>query len=101
MPSSHSAMISALATAIGFKEGFNSSLFIAVCGYGMLVVRDAVGVRRSAGIQARCLNKMGFELQERLGMQYKPVKEVSGHSVSEVLIGLVIGFFIALAFSVL
>ncbi len=101
MPSSHSAMVSALATAIGFKEGFNTSLFIAVFGYGMLVVRDAVGVRRSAGMQARTLNKMGFELQEKLGINYKPVKEISGHSFSEVLIGIIIGFFIALAFSIL
>lgn len=101
MPSSHSAMVSALATSIGFREGFNSSLFIAMCGYGILVVRDAVGVRHSAGMQARTLNKIGSELRERLDLQYKPVKEISGHSVSEVLIGIIIGFFIALAFSIL
>lgn len=101
MPSSHSAMVSALATSIGFVEGFNTSLFIAICGYGMLVVRDAVGVRRSAGMQARALNKIGFELKEKFGINYNPVKEISGHSFSEVLIGIIIGFFIALAFSVL
>lgn len=101
MPSSHSALVSAITTAVGFREGFDSSLFIAFLGYGLLVVRDAVGVRRSAGIQARTLNKMGLELQEKLGISYKPVKEISGHSAVEVLIGIILGFFIALAFALL
>ena len=101
MPSSHSALVTALATSIGFKEGFNSSLFIVSCCYSLLVIRDAVGVRRSAGIQARTLNKLGSDLIEKLNIDYKSVKEVSGHSVSEVLIGIVIGFFIAVAFSIL
>ncbi len=101
MPSSHSALVSALTTSIGFKEGFNSSLFIALCGYSLLVIRDAVGVRRSAGIQARTLNKLGSDLNEKLGIEYKPVKEISGHSITEVLIGVIIGFFIAVAFSIL
>ena len=101
MPSSHAALVTALATSIGFKEGFNSSLFIISCGYSLLVIRDAVGVRRSAGIQARTLNKLGSDLNEKLDIDYKSVKEVSGHSVSEVLIGIVIGFFIAVAFSIL
>jgi acid phosphatase family membrane protein YuiD len=101
MPSSHSALVTALATAIGFKEGFSSSLFLAACAFGLLVIRDSVGVRRSAGIQARTLNKLGADLNEKLNIDYRPVKEVSGHTVSEVLIGIVIGFFIAVAFSIL
>jgi acid phosphatase family membrane protein YuiD len=101
MPSSHSALVTALATSIGFKEGFDSSLFIVSCAFSLLVIRDAVGVRRSAGIQARTLNKLGSDLHEKLNLDYKSVKEISGHSVSEVLIGIVIGFFIAVAFSIL
>ncbi|MCL2792338.1 MAG: divergent PAP2 family protein [Spirochaetaceae bacterium] len=101
MPSSHSAVATALATSIGFSEGFNSTVFIACSAYGLLVLRDAVGVRRSAGIQARTLNKLGLDLHDKLDIDYKPVKEISGHSVSEVLIGIVLGFFIAVAFSVL
>ncbi|MCL2705220.1 MAG: divergent PAP2 family protein [Spirochaetaceae bacterium] len=101
MPSSHSALVTALATSIGFKEGFDSSLFIVACAYSLLVIRDAVGVRRSAGIQARTLNKLGSDLHEKLNIDYKSVKEISGHSVSEVFIGIIIGFFIAVAFSIL
>jgi len=101
MPSSHSALVTALATAIGFKEGFNSTIFLAVLAYGLLVIRDSVGVRRSAGIMARTLNKLGTDLHEKLNTDYKSVKEVNGHTVSEVLIGIVIGFFIAVAFSIL
>jgi len=101
MPSSHSALVTALTTSIGFKEGFDSSLFIVICGYSLLVIRDAVGVRRSAGIQAKTLNKLGLDLHEKLNIDYKSVKEISGHTVPEVLIGIVIGFFIAVAFSIL
>ena len=101
MPSSHSALAAALSTSIGFSEGFNSAIFIACTAFSLLVIRDAVGVRRSAGIQARTLNKLGSDLHERLEIDYKSVKEISGHSVSEVLIGIVIGFFIAVAFSIL
>ena len=101
MPSSHSALAASMATTIGFREGFNSSLFLVLCGYGLLIVRDAVGVRRASGLQARALNNMGRDLEEKFGIAYKPVKEISGHTVSEVLIGLMIGFFIAVAFSTL
>ena len=98
MPSSHSALVTSLAFAIGYTDGFSSNLFIAMLCYALLTVRDAVGVRRSAGQQARTLNLMGAELRERLGLQYKAVKEVNGHTVTESLMGMVLGFFIATAF---
>ena len=99
MPSSHSALVTSIAIAAGFQEGFNSSLFVAFSCYGLLVIRDSVGVRRAAGIQAKMLNRLGRELEKKSSIPYRPVKEVNGHTASEALVGSLIGFFIAVAFN--
>lgn len=101
MPSSHSSLVTALATSIGFEHGVDTPLFTLSLFYGILIIRDALGVRRSAGVQARVLNELGRELQTRFGTSYRPVKEVSGHTAAEVAVGAGLGFFIALAFSLL
>lgn len=101
MPSSHAAMVAALATSIGYGYGMATPLFTLSLFYGVLIIRDALGVRRSAGIQAQTLNRLGRELHEKLGTSFHPVKEVSGHSPAEVAVGAGLGFFIALAFSLL
>ncbi|HUX22755.1 MAG TPA: divergent PAP2 family protein [Spirochaetia bacterium] len=99
MPSSHSCMVTALATSIGFTEGINSPLFIAMLCYGLLTIRDALGVRRAAGTQARVINYLSSELESRLQIPRHPVKEVHGHTMAEVSVGVILGFFIAVAFS--
>jgi uncharacterized protein len=101
MPSSHSALAVSIATAIAFKEGLDTSIFILAAFFALVVIRDAMGVRRAAGLQAKTLNQLGKELNSRSGIPYRPVKEVHGHSPSEVVIGSLLGFFIALAFSTL
>ena len=98
MPSSHSSAVTALTTSLGFVEGIDSPLFISMFFYSMLVVRDALGVRRAAGLQARALNSLGDELQKRYNIPFYPVKEVHGHTPAEVSVGILLGFFIAVAF---
>jgi len=98
MPSSHSALVTSLATSIGYLEGPDSSLFILSLFYAVLTVRDALGVRRSAGNLAQVLNQLGEELTARGDIRFKPVKEVHGHTTAEVSVGILLGFFIALAF---
>jgi acid phosphatase family membrane protein YuiD len=101
MPSSHSSLVTALATSIGFERGIDTPLFTLSLFYGILIIRDALGVRRSSGEQARMLNELGREIREKLGTDYHPVREVSGHTPAEVAVGAGLGFFIALAFSLL
>ncbi len=101
MPSSHSALVSSLCTTIGFRHGINSDIFILALCFFLVTIRDAVGVRRANGIQARLLNEMGRTLQEKGILQFKPIKEVQGHTPMEVFIGILLGFFIGVAFSVL
>jgi acid phosphatase family membrane protein YuiD len=101
MPSSHSALVASVSTTIGFKNGIGSDLFVFSCCFALVVIRDAVGVRRSSGLQARALNELGEKVSARMKYQFKPVKEIQGHRPMEVLAGILLGFFIGVAFSTL
>ncbi len=101
MPSSHSAFVSTLCTTIGFRSGINSDVFLLSLGFLFVTVRDAVGVRRANGLQAKSINKIGKSLNEKGLMDFTPVKEVNGHTPAEVAIGVLLGFFVGLAFSIL
>ena len=67
----------------------------------MVTIRDALGVRRSSGLQARKINELGNELLEKKLIDYKPIKEILGHRPMEVVFGAILGFFIGLGFAVL
>jgi len=99
MPSSHAATVSSLTMAVGVREGFGSNLFIVCFFFTLIVIRDAMGVRRSSGHQARALNLLGKNAGERLGFEYNPVKEIQGHSPLEVIVGALLGIFIAAAYA--
>lgn len=101
MPSSHSSLVTGLATSIGVSYGLRAPIFTLSLFYGGLVIRDAMGVRRAAGVQARTLNQLGHDLSTRFDLDFEPVKEVSGHTPSEVFVGVLLGFFTGLAFSIL
>jgi len=101
MPSSHSAFVSSLCTTIGFRSGINSDVFILSVGFFFVTIRDAVGVRRASGIQAKVINTIGKKLSEKGIMEFKSIKEVQGHTPAEVFIGCLLGFFVGIAFSVL
>lgn len=99
LPSSHSALVSSLATVIAFRNGLDSDIFILAFCFFMVTVRDAVGVRRSSGIQARKINEIGRKLKDREILDYSSIKEVNGHTPIEVTIGCLLGIFIGFAFS--
>lgn len=101
MPSAHSALVSSLCTSIGFRSGIDSDIFILSACFFFVTIRDALGVRRASGIQARKLNEMGKTLEEKQISSYQPIKEVQGHTPLEVFVGVLLGFFIGVAFSVL
>ena len=99
MPSSHSALVTALSTTIGFKQGVSSDLFIFSIFSAMIVIRDAMGVRRSSGLQAKMLNEVGAKMAETMNIPFKPVKEVQGHTPVEVCAGMIVGVVIGSYFS--
>lgn len=98
MPSSHAALVSTLCTTVGFRSGINSDVFMLSFGLFLITIRDAVGVRRANGIQAKELNRIGKVLAEKGLIDFKPIKEVQGHKPVEVAIGSLLGFFIGVAF---
>jgi len=68
----------------------------------LVTIRDAVGVRRANGRQARRLNEIGDILRSRgFYEDFKKLKEVNGHSPMEAFVGSLLGFFIGIAFCVL
>jgi acid phosphatase family membrane protein YuiD len=101
MPSSHAATVTALTVTAGIREGINSNLFIVSLFLSLIVLRDAVGVRHSSGIQAKTLNMLGRVLSERFQIEYHPVKEILGHKPLEVVVGCFIGLFISAAYAYL
>lgn len=101
MPSSHAALVSSLCTTIAFRSGLDSDVFVLSLGFFLVTIRDAVGVRRANGVQAKSLNELGKSLDEKGIVEYKTIQEVQGHNPLEVFIGCLLGFFIGLAFSVL
>ena len=101
MPSSHSALVCALTTSIGFRSGVDSDIFILALCFMLVVIRDAVGVRRASGLQARSLNELGKKLYQKGMIDFQTVKEVHGHTPLEVFVGCLLGLFTGTAFSVL
>jgi acid phosphatase family membrane protein YuiD len=98
MPSSHAAVVGAMTAAAAFRDGLDSSIFGVSFLMALIVMRDAMGVRRASGVHARSLNILGRFLAEKLGLEYHPVKEVKGHSPLEVIVGAFLGIFIAAAY---
>ncbi len=90
MPSSHSALVSALSLSILLSEGFTSSFFISFV-LASIVIRDSLGVRRSVGEEGRIIN----EIIKKSKIHVKKVTYSLGHKPSEVFAGIFIGLFSA------
>ena len=90
MPSSHSALLTGTAAGLGWQLGFDDPLFALAAIMCFVVLYDASGVRRAAGLTAARVNSQAQD--ESL----KPLKENLGHTRLEVLVGSVIGPLIAL-----
>jgi acid phosphatase family membrane protein YuiD len=91
MPSSHSAAVSALTTAIAIREGVSSSIFVLSLLFAVVTMYDAAGVRRAASIQAHILNQMIEELFQGHPISENKLRELLGHTPIEVFAGLVLG----------
>lgn len=97
MPSSHSATVCALATAAGMKYGGGSFEFAISIMLAIIVMYDAMGVRRETGIQGRVLNEM-LEVFMNMGKEISAeakLKELVGHTPLQVLMGAILGVVIA------
>ncbi len=97
MPSSHSAMVTSLATAVAVRDGLDSGLFAISVVFAFIVMYDASGVRQAAGKQAKVLNQILRELFSGQPITETELKELIGHTPVEVIVGALVGMGYTLA----
>ena len=96
MPSSHSAIVTGIATLIGKYEGVDTPIFALALITAFIVMYDACGVRRAAGKQAALLNKI-IETPGLTGVQVsEKLVEVLGHTPVQVFVGALIGVVVGI-----
>jgi len=98
MPSGHTAMIVSLATMVGLKLDFSSPLFAVSAILAVIVIRDALGIRRYLGQHGKTLNALVKDLSndEVLEERYPHLLENIGHTPAQVLVGAIIGLVVSL-----
>ncbi|WML54464.1 divergent PAP2 family protein [Neobacillus sp. PS3-12] len=106
MPSSHTATIIALTTAVGLTSGIYSNDFAITVVVSLIVMHDATGVRRHAGYHAEVLNKLLVDFNRLIDTIKNPnlekteyrakLKELLGHKPAEVFFGIITGILVAL-----
>jgi acid phosphatase family membrane protein YuiD len=100
MPSSHTACVVALTTSSIVACGFASFEFAISFFFAMVVMIDAMGVRRETGEQAKLLNRMVENLFEQntelVNEDWRKFKELVGHTPIQVLAGAGVGLCVPL-----
>jgi uncharacterized protein len=96
MPSSHTALVTGLATATGREMGLGSAAFAIAVVLASIVMYDAAGVRRAVSIQARILNQMIDEAFQGHPIAEKRLRELIGHTPIQVFVGALLGIVIGL-----
>jgi acid phosphatase family membrane protein YuiD len=99
MPSGHGAMVISLAAIIGLEEGITSPLFAISAIIAIIVIRDAMGIRRYLGQHGKILNILVKDLKEDevLDEHYPHLLERIGHTPAQILVGGIIGFLVSMA----
>lgn len=98
MPSSHSSTVCALTTAASYRYGVGSFEFAVCFVLSMIVMYDAMGVRRETGKQAKLLNSILLEnpLKLKGELIQETLKEYVGHTPLQVAAGALLGILLAL-----
>ena len=95
MPSSHSALVTGTAAGVGLQLGFNDPIFALASTIAFIVMYDASGIRRSAGLTAAKVNQISKDFPKESSSE-TDLKESLGHTKAEVLVGSLFGPSVAL-----
>jgi hypothetical protein len=95
MPSSHSALTTAIAQGIGLWAGFDTPVFALAAAFAMVVIYDATGIRRQAGRHAEMINAMINDLAAGHPLKGEQLQKVLGHTPLEALAGVILGIIVA------
>ncbi|WP_034418064.1 divergent PAP2 family protein [Candidatus Synechococcus spongiarum] len=96
MPSSHAALVSGVAAGVGWQVGFDQPLFALACALALVVMYDASGVRRAAGLQAERLNAYMTPADPDRCSSLEPLNTNLGHTRRQVLVGSLLGIAVVL-----
>jgi len=114
MPSSHSSGVVTLMVVMGITQGTHSAAFAVSVIFGLVVMYDAAGVRRAAGLHAKVINVLKKSIDDMeqgdrdlkdnnynpVDMPNKDLKEFVGHTPLEVVCGAIVGAVIGILFVV-
>tara|TARA_B100000700_G_scaffold292113_1_gene351724 strand:- start:796 stop:1278 length:483 start_codon:yes stop_codon:yes gene_type:complete len=93
MPSSHSALVTGTAAGVGIEMGFDDPVFALASTIAFVVMYDASGIRREAGLTAAKVNELSSKNDQADEVL---LKESLGHTRLQVLVGSLFGPAIAL-----
>jgi acid phosphatase family membrane protein YuiD len=96
MPSSHSALVTGLATAIARENGLGSTSFALAAVFAGVVMYDAAGVRLAVSKQARILNLMLDDFFHERGINEQRLHELIGHTPVQVFAGALLGILMGI-----
>jgi len=99
MPSSHTALVCALATTIAVVYGVGSALFAISAFLAIIVMYDAAGGRQTVSTQSTMLNRIVDELFKGNPQFQQRMRELIGHTKFEVAAGAILGIVFALLLS--
>jgi acid phosphatase family membrane protein YuiD len=101
MPSSHSALMVAMAVSVGLIDGFQSTIFAVATGIAVIVMYDAAGLRQAAGKMAGILNKLTEDIYTDHPDRFpERLRELLGHTPFEVIVGAFLGAAVAAVYHV-
>lgn len=103
MPSAHSATVCALATAVGWIQGFSSVAFGITAILALIVMYDSAGVRQAVSQQSFILDRIVEELSLKRprGEMERDLRVLIGHTPFQVFAGAALGIVVALLWLVL
>lgn len=100
MPSSHTSLVTTLTLVIAYEEGIQSSMFAVALVFSGYFVFEATGLRQEVGQQAKILNEMIEEFVGKHQMKFDDdrLRELVGHTWSEVIGGIIVGVLVFVAY---
>lgn len=97
MPSTHTSFVSSITMFIGFKLGFDTTIFALALVVSFVISYDGMGVRQESGKQAKAINMLAKDGK----IDIKVLKEELGHKPREVIVGFIYGTVVAYLFSLI
>lgn len=98
IPSSHTALVSGLAVAVGLSEGINSGVFAVTFILGLLIIRDALGLRNYVNKSLQDIHHLVTFLPEGQQKEFEQLHIRVGHTRTEVFAGAITGLLLGAAY---